>query len=91
MASKQYSEAYLAQTRGKPAEIGMYVVTALSTGIVLVRLYARGFLIRELGWDDYIIVVSQVRPLLLISDYTATILMLDISCSYLRGLIWYCP
>ncbi|KAJ5363528.1 uncharacterized protein N7496_009241 [Penicillium cataractarum] len=60
MSSQQYSEAYLAQSRGKSAEIGMYVVTALSTLVVLVRLYARGFLIRDPGWDDYIIVASQL-------------------------------
>ncbi|KAJ5833374.1 hypothetical protein N7474_001685 [Penicillium riverlandense] len=55
-----YPPAFLAQDRRKPAAIGMVVTTALSTIVVLVRLYARGFLIRELGWDDYTIVIAQL-------------------------------
>lgn len=49
------------QDRGRSAIIGMYIVTALSTIVVLVRLYTRGVLIRELGWDDYLIVIGQVQ------------------------------
>lgn len=48
------------QDRGRSAIIGMYIVTALSTIVILIRLYARGILIRELGWDDYLIVIGQV-------------------------------
>lgn len=40
----------------------MVVTTALSTIVVSARLYARGYLIRELGWEDYTIVIAQVRP-----------------------------
>ncbi|KAJ5784440.1 uncharacterized protein N7503_009652 [Penicillium pulvis] len=48
------------QDRGRSAIIGMYIVTALSTIVVLIRLYARGILIRELGRDDYLIVIGQL-------------------------------
>ncbi|KAJ5646517.1 hypothetical protein N7490_002889 [Penicillium lividum] len=54
--SSQVSAAYLAENRGQTAITGMYIVTALSTTVVLIRFYARG----ELGWDDYIIVVGQL-------------------------------
>ncbi|KAJ5923576.1 hypothetical protein N7454_008821 [Penicillium verhagenii] len=50
----------MSEDRGRSAIIGMYIVTALSTIVVLIRLYARGLLIRELGWDDYIIVFGQL-------------------------------
>ncbi|KAJ5721954.1 uncharacterized protein N7483_009888 [Penicillium malachiteum] len=60
MSSLQARETYSVGSRGHAAEIGMYVVTALSTVVVLVRLYARGVLIRELGYDDYIIVIAQL-------------------------------
>ncbi|KAJ5650819.1 uncharacterized protein N7484_004542 [Penicillium longicatenatum] len=46
--------------RGRSATIGMIIVTIISTIVVLVRLYARGILIRELGWDDYLIVIGQL-------------------------------
>ncbi|KAJ5098183.1 hypothetical protein N7532_005184 [Penicillium argentinense] len=48
MSSQEGSAAYLAEDR------------ALSTIVVLVRLYARGLLIRELGMDDYLIFFGQV-------------------------------
>ncbi|KAJ6095581.1 hypothetical protein N7486_006327 [Penicillium sp. IBT 16267x] len=48
------------QDRGRSAIIGMYIVTALSTIVVLIRLYTRGILIRELGWDDYLITIGQL-------------------------------
>ncbi|KAJ5633695.1 hypothetical protein N7528_001537 [Penicillium herquei] len=60
MFSLQARETTAVGSRGHAAEIGMYVVTALSTVVVLVRLYARGILIRELGYDDYIIVAAQL-------------------------------
>jgi hypothetical protein len=55
-----YSAAYLAEDRRKPALIGITFVTALSFTVVMVRLYARRFLIHELGWDDLFILLAQV-------------------------------
>ncbi|KAJ5612068.1 hypothetical protein N7510_005262 [Penicillium lagena] len=60
MSTAHNSPAFLAQDRRKPAAIGMVVTTTLSTIVVLARLYARGYLIRELGWDDYTIVIAQL-------------------------------
>ncbi|KAJ5929144.1 hypothetical protein N7454_006992 [Penicillium verhagenii] len=60
MASTTYSAAYLAEDRRKPAMIGITFVTALSFVVVVVRLYARGFLIHELGWDDLFITLAQL-------------------------------
>lgn len=56
-----FSAAYLAEDRSKPALIGITFVTALSFVVVMVRLYARRFLIHELGWDDLFILLAQVR------------------------------
>ncbi|KAJ5952620.1 uncharacterized protein N7479_011033 [Penicillium vulpinum] len=60
MTSSEYSAVFLAEDRRQPAIIGMAVVTTLSLVVVLVRLYARGYLIRELGWDDLTIVIAQI-------------------------------
>ncbi|KAL2821327.1 hypothetical protein BDW59DRAFT_164210 [Aspergillus cavernicola] len=58
--SSEYSAAYLAEDRSQPALIGIVVVTVLSFIVVMIRLYARRFLIRELGWDDLLIVFAQL-------------------------------
>lgn len=50
----------LAQDRGWPAVIGMVLVTVISTVVVVLRLYARGYVIHELGRDDYLITLAQV-------------------------------
>lgn len=63
MYSSEYSAAFLAEDRRQPAIIGMVVVTTLSLLVVLVRLYARWYLIHELGWDDLTIGVAQVNML----------------------------
>lgn len=60
MSSKGYTAAFLEQDRRKPAVIGMVMVTALSFLVVLLRLFARGYMMRELGWDDYLITAAQV-------------------------------
>ena len=64
MSTPQFSAAYLAEDRRQPAMIGIVVVTALSFIVVMIRLYTRRILIRELGWDDWFILMAQVRPLL---------------------------
>lgn len=38
--------------------------TLLSTATVLLRVYTRIKVIRNLGWDDYTIIVAQVTRLL---------------------------
>lgn len=61
MSSSKYPSSFLAENRRQPAIIGMVVVTTLSLLVVLIRLYARGHLIHELGWDDLTIAVAQVN------------------------------
>ncbi|KAL1954750.1 hypothetical protein VTO42DRAFT_750 [Malbranchea cinnamomea] len=51
---------FLAEDRRRPAIIGMVSVTALSCVVVLVRLFARAYLIREMGRDDWLIILAQV-------------------------------
>ncbi|KAL4866832.1 hypothetical protein BDV12DRAFT_210289 [Aspergillus spectabilis] len=58
--SSEYATAYLGEDRRKPAQVGIVVVTVLSFIVVIIRLYARRCLIRELGWDDYLIVFAQI-------------------------------
>jgi hypothetical protein len=76
--------------RGRSATIGMIIVTILSTIAVLVRLYARGILIRELGWDDYLIVIGQVQALPF-EYFSRTKLISVMQCSYSPGLTWHYP
>ncbi|KAL4796253.1 hypothetical protein BDV19DRAFT_361281 [Aspergillus venezuelensis] len=56
----ELSPAFLADDRRTPAMVGIVVVTALSFIVVVIRLYARKCLVRELGWDDYFIVMAQL-------------------------------
>ncbi|KAL4899070.1 hypothetical protein BDW74DRAFT_189542 [Aspergillus multicolor] len=58
--SSELTPAYLAEDRSRPALIGIWVVTAISAMVVIVRLYARRVLIRGLGWDDLFIVLAQL-------------------------------
>lgn len=39
----------------------MWMQTALAFIFVVARIYTRRFIIRSLGWDDILIVVSLVR------------------------------
>ncbi|KAI2732133.1 hypothetical protein CBS147332_1272 [Penicillium roqueforti] len=60
MSSSKYPSSFLAENRRQLAIIGIVVVTTLSLLVVLIRLYARGHLIHELGWDDLTIAVAQL-------------------------------
>ncbi|KAJ5782636.1 hypothetical protein N7457_004410 [Penicillium paradoxum] len=60
MSPPTYPAAFLAEDRRQPAIIGMVTVTVLSFIVVCVRLYARGYLIHELGRDDVAIVLAQL-------------------------------
>lgn len=52
---------YLAQSRDYPAIVGILIVVCLSAIILLLRLYARGFLVKRLGLDDWLAVATMVR------------------------------
>ncbi|EPS32302.1 hypothetical protein POX_d05535 [Penicillium oxalicum] len=51
---------YLAQSRDYPAIVGILIVVCLSAIILLLRLYARGFLVKRLGLDDWLAVATMV-------------------------------
>ncbi|OJI85973.1 hypothetical protein ABZX51_002172 [Aspergillus tubingensis] len=51
---------FLAQDRRPEARIGIGVVTALSGAVVLIRVYARWFMIRSFGWDDGLICIAML-------------------------------
>lgn len=59
----QFPPGYLEEDRSRPAYIGIIFATSLSFVVVLVRLYSRKFLVRDVGWDDYFIVMAQVSLL----------------------------
>lgn len=59
--SSLYTKEFLAEDRRQAAVIGMSVITALLLVIVSIQVYARGILIRELGWDDYLIILAHVN------------------------------
>lgn len=57
-----HTEEYLSQDRG-PAALGVMVsLTALSTVFVAARLFVRIKLLKNVGFDDYLITASMVRP-----------------------------
>lgn len=56
----QLTPEFLAQDRRPQARIGIGIVTALSGIIVLIRVYARWFMIRSFGWDDGLICIAMV-------------------------------
>ena len=50
--------------RGTPVLILGWVSVSVAGIIVILRLVTRGVLRNTLGWDDYMIVVAQVRHFL---------------------------
>ncbi|OOF99322.1 hypothetical protein ASPCADRAFT_160022 [Aspergillus carbonarius ITEM 5010] len=56
----QLTPEFLAQDRRPQARIGIGIVTALSGIIVLIRVYARWFMIRSFGWDDGLICIAML-------------------------------
>jgi hypothetical protein len=50
----------LATSRGKQALAVSAVFTSLATFVVLVRIYTRAFMVKQMGADDYAIAVSLV-------------------------------
>lgn len=49
------------QDRGPDVVALVVVLTALSTTIVILRLSSKLFILRNLGWDDGMMVVAVVR------------------------------
>jgi hypothetical protein len=54
------SLSYLAQSRDKSAIVGIIFMVCLTGVLVLLRLYARLFLVKQLGLDDALAVLTMV-------------------------------
>lgn len=52
--------ATLSVSRGKDALAVSAVFTPLATLVVLIRIYTRAFMVKQMGADDYAIVVSLI-------------------------------
>ncbi|KAF7717524.1 Uncharacterized protein PECH_005452 [Penicillium ucsense] len=51
---------YLAQSRDHPAIVGILFVACFAAFILLLRLYARTFLVKRLGLDDWLAVLTMI-------------------------------
>lgn len=58
------SLSYLAQSRDRSAIVGILFMVCFAGLLVLVRLYARLFLVKKLGLDDALAVLTMVCALL---------------------------
>lgn len=54
---------------GKPSDLGpvlngvMWMQVVLSSVFIVLRIYTRYYLIRSLGWDDFMMVINLVRQI----------------------------
>lgn len=53
----------LSTSRGRSALAVSIVFTSLATALVLVRIYTRAVLVKQMGADDYAILIALVRGL----------------------------
>lgn len=51
----------LSTPRGRSALAVSIVFTSLATALVLVRIYTRAVLVKQMGADDYAILIALVR------------------------------
>lgn len=55
---------------GKPSDYGpilngvMWLQVMISSVFIVLRIYTRYYIIRSLGWDDYMMVINLVREAL---------------------------
>jgi hypothetical protein len=60
---KEVSKAYLSESRDDASIAGIIFVTALTTIIVVTRLFGRSVLARRFGLDDSLAAISLVSEL----------------------------
>lgn len=51
---------YLAESRDRPAIVGIIFLVCLTGVIMIVRLYARIWLVKKLGLDDVLAILTMV-------------------------------
>ncbi|CAI7668844.1 unnamed protein product [Penicillium pancosmium] len=61
------SLSYLAQSRDKSAIVGIIFMVCLTGALVLLRLYARLFLVKQLGLDDALAVLTMLFYITLVA------------------------
>jgi hypothetical protein len=54
---------YLAESRDRPALVAILFLVCFTGVIMIVRLYARIWLVKRLGLDDILAILTMVRPL----------------------------
>ena len=52
--------AYLAESRDRPAIVGIIFMVSFAGLLILLRLYARLFLVKKIGLDDALAVLTMV-------------------------------
>lgn len=55
------SMEYLAESRDSPAIIGIIFMICFTGVLMILRLYARAFLVKKIGLDDALAIVTMVR------------------------------
>jgi hypothetical protein len=61
-----YSPEYLAETRVPQALVAVILCPVLALCSVVLRLYTRGFLLKRVFWDDYVIIMAMVSDLVFV-------------------------
>lgn len=51
----------LSTSRGRDALAVSTVFTSLATALVAIRIYTRAFMVKQMGADDYTLLVALVR------------------------------
>jgi hypothetical protein len=64
---------YLAEDARAGPRVGIIVVHVVAFAVVFLRFYARGFLLKSVGIDDYLMGAAAVRVILCSSESCSTI------------------
>lgn len=56
------SLSYLAQSRDRSAIVGILFLVCLTGVVMIIRLYARSFIVKKIGIDDALAILTMVCP-----------------------------
>ena len=62
---------YLAQSRDRSAIVGIIFMICLTGLLMILRLYARAYIVKKIGLDDALAILTFVRPPLFTPDLHA--------------------
>ncbi|KAA8650247.1 hypothetical protein EYZ11_003838 [Aspergillus tanneri] len=77
---------YLAESRDPPAKVAIIFLICLAGLVMIVRLYARAFLVKKIGMDDILAVLTM---LIYISFVVLSIILIDLGSGRHFGYIQY--